>query len=594
MAIQSTLKRYSGTEWEPVYLETLAVLVKRTNGNTVESDLSNYLPEATGTNQAPASGSLGKLYTDNTGKVYSSNASGTPVALATEQYVDDNAFELPSIDQEDTTSSATPSVGGTVTMVDSVTRDANGRVTGINIKTITLPTQTDVTGNAGTATKLQNPAKIGINGAASATPTDFDGSTDINLNVTSLDPSALSGPVSVNKGGTGAATLPEGEVLIGNGTGAIGSRPIDATPTAESDNLISSGAVAAALEGKSSNITGAASTVVSSDLTPNVVVISNDAGKLAASAITGTELGNLSGTTGNVQTQLDGKAPIASPTFTGTPQAPTASVGTNDQTLATTAFVVAAVNDLLNSQNAFHLVGTLNPASDTLPEADAGAVYRISADGTINDLTVHENDTVTCFVDDTPAQTPANWYVTHANHDGSVFGPASSVDSHVVIFDGSSGTQIKDSGFTIGVSVPADAKFTDTVYTHPTSGVTAGIYPDPSGEVTALQYGSIINNLDSITVDANGHITAIAVRMCSLPALPTDIKGNAATADALKTARTITFTGDATGSFTFDGNSNVQCELTMEASGGPGYIQSASQPAADAQVAGDFWEMPLS
>lgn len=594
MAIQSTLKRYSGTEWEPVYLETLAVLVKRTNGNTVESDLSNYLPEATGTNQAPASGSLGKLYTDNTGKVYSSNASGTPVALATEQYVEDNAFELPSIDQADTTSSATPSVGGTVTMVDSVTRDTNGRVTGINIKTITLPTQTDITGNAGTATKLQNPAKIGINGAASATPMDFDGSTDINLNVTSLDPSALSGPVSVNKGGTGTATLPEGEVLIGNGTGAIGSRPIDATPTAESDNLISSGAVAAALEGKSSNITGAASTVVSSDLTPNVVVISNDAGKLAASAITGTELGNLSGTTGNVQTQLDAKAPTASPTFTGTPKAPTASVGTNDQTLATTAFVVAAVNDLLNSRNAFHLVSTLNPASDTLPEADAGDVYRISADGTINGLMVHENDTVTCFVDNTPAQTPANWYVTHANHNGSVFGPASSVDEHVVVFDGSSGTQIKDSGFTIGVSVPADAKFTDTVYTHPTSGVTAGLYPNPSGEVTALQYGSIINNLDSITVDANGHITAIAVRMCSLPAQPTDIKGNAATADALKTARTITFTGDATGSFTFDGNSNVQCELTVEASGGPGYIQSASQPAADAQVAGDFWEMPLS
>ena len=168
------------------------------------------------------------------------------------------------------------------------------------------------------------------------------------------------------------------------------------------------------------------------------------------------------------------------------------------------------------------------------------------------------------------------------------------MDEHVVIFDGSSGTVIKDSGFTIGKSVPADAVFTDTVYTHPTSGVTAGLYPDPSGEVTALQYGSIINNLDSITVDANGHITAIAVRMCSLPAQPTDIKGNAATADALKTARTVTFTGDATGSFTFDGNGDVQCELTVEASGGPSYIQSASQPAADVQVAGDFWEVPLS
>lgn len=42
---------------------------------------------------------------------------------------------------------------------------------------------------------------------------------------------------------------------------------------------------------------------------------------------------------------------------------------------------------------------------------------------------------------------------------------------------------------TLGASVPAGAKFTDTVYTHPTSGVTAGTYK-------------------SVTVDANGHVTA--------------------------------------------------------------------------------------
>lgn len=41
---------------------------------------------------------------------------------------------------------------------------------------------------------------------------------------------------------------------------------------------------------------------------------------------------------------------------------------------------------------------------------------------------------------------------------------------------------------TLGASVPADAKFTDTVYTHPTSGVTAGTYK-------------------SVTVNALGHVT---------------------------------------------------------------------------------------
>lgn len=39
----------------------------------------------------------------------------------------------------DTTSTATPSFGGTFTVVDSVTRDANGHVTTINVKTVTIP-----------------------------------------------------------------------------------------------------------------------------------------------------------------------------------------------------------------------------------------------------------------------------------------------------------------------------------------------------------------------------------------------------------------------------------------------------------------------
>ena len=42
---------------------------------------------------------------------------------------------------------------------------------------------------------------------------------------------------------------------------------------------------------------------------------------------------------------------------------------------------------------------------------------------------------------------------------------------------------------TVNADVPADAKFTDTVYTHPTSGVTAGTYK-------------------SVTVDVKGHVTA--------------------------------------------------------------------------------------
>ena len=57
---------------------------------------------------------------------------------------------------------------------------------------------------------------------------------------------------------------------------------------------------------------------------------------------THTELNYVDGVTSAIQTQIDLKAPIASPTLTGTPAAPTAAPGTNTTQLATTAFVQAA------------------------------------------------------------------------------------------------------------------------------------------------------------------------------------------------------------------------------------------------------------
>ena len=38
------------------------------------------------------------------------------------------------------------------------------------------------------------------------------------------------------------------------------------------------------------------------------------------------------------------------------------------------------------------------------------------------------------------------------------------VDARVAVFNGTTGKIIKDRGFTIGKSVPSDAKFTDTTY----------------------------------------------------------------------------------------------------------------------------------
>lgn len=58
---------------------------------------------------------------------------------------------------------------------------------------------------------------------------------------------------------------------------------------------------------KQNEITGAASTITDVNLTANKALVSNAQGKVAVSAVSATELSYLSGVTGDIQTQIDGK-----------------------------------------------------------------------------------------------------------------------------------------------------------------------------------------------------------------------------------------------------------------------------------------------
>lgn len=79
--------------------------------------------------------------------------------------------------------------------------------------------------------------------------------------------------------------------------------------------------------------------------------------------------------------------------------------------------------------------------------------------------------------------------LSNVNNVKQIAGLASgTTPDHVVTF-GEDGYSVKDSGFTIAANVPANAKFTDTVYTH------------PSGQELA-------SGMYKITTDANGHVSA--------------------------------------------------------------------------------------
>jgi hypothetical protein len=86
-------------------------------------------------------------------------------------------------------------------------------------------------------------------------------------------------------------------------------------------------------------VAGTGITLVYSDVA-GTLTISTGAGGTAA-------WGGISGTLSSqadLQSALNAKAPLASPTFTGTPAAPTATGGTNTTQIATTAFVQTAVS----------------------------------------------------------------------------------------------------------------------------------------------------------------------------------------------------------------------------------------------------------
>lgn len=74
-------------------------------------------------------------------------AAGTYITLT------NNTFDHDSTTRSDSTSNASPAFAGTFNLVDSVTTNATGHVTGINVKTVTVPTETTlslVDGGTGT------------------------------------------------------------------------------------------------------------------------------------------------------------------------------------------------------------------------------------------------------------------------------------------------------------------------------------------------------------------------------------------------------------------------------------------------------------
>ena len=136
------------------------------------------------------------------------------------------------------------------------------------------------------------------------------------------------------------------------------------------------------LSSKQNTIIGAASTITSSNLSPNYALISNASGKVGVSTVTSTQLGYLSGATSNIQTQLNNKQAQIPAGTAGNVVTYSGIAGTIGSTALATVATSGSYSDLSNTPT----LGTMaeEDASDYTPTANLAAV---ATSGLYSDLT---------------------------------------------------------------------------------------------------------------------------------------------------------------------------------------------------------------
>lgn len=167
------------------------------------------------------------------------------------------------------------------------------------------------------------------------------------------------------------------------------------------------------------------------------------------------------------------------------------SSSSTDSQVPTAKAVYTAITTGIKANDAMIFKGTLgtNGTVTALPASHKiGDTYRVITAGSYAGVQCEVGDLVICITAGTAANN-AHWTVAQTNIDGAVVGPTSSTDGRVALFSGTSGKVLKQSSYTLGCSVPSDAKFTDTVYTHPS-------------------YTQVSSGLYKITTNSTGHITA--------------------------------------------------------------------------------------
>lgn len=281
-------------------------------------------------------------------------------------------------------------------------------------------------------------------------------------------------------------------------------------------------------------------------------------------------------------------------TFSSSPIVPTP---TADSQVANKSYVDGLMAEVADAMVFKGTIGTKASGATvtSLPSTHTvGWTYKVVTAGTYAGNVCEVGDMIVCINTATTASN-ADWTVYQANIDGAVTGPASSTDAHIATFNGTTGKVIKDSGYTIASSVPANAKFTDTqlteseiaamgftkntgTYIKPSTGIPAsdlasGVIPTVNNATLTIQKnGTTVNTFtanSSTNVTANISVPTTASDIGAVPTTRT-VNGKALSAN-------ITLSASDVGALSDD---TTIPSKTSELTNDSGYITSSSIPTS--------------
>jgi len=407
-----------------------------------------------------------------------------------------------STSRSDTSSSTSPGSAGTFTAVDSVSTNATGHLTAINVKTVTMPTvpasdnyvKWVLEGDSGTDLNV-----------TSNTTADFAGGTGITTATTATGMTITNSGVTSNvagtginvSGATGAVTITNTgvtEVAAGTGisvSGSTGSVTITNTSTnTDANYALSVGAVSSnestlSLVGSS----GGSTTTAKFSGTTNEIEITTpstgNGGDITIGLPSDVTIGNDLTVTGELTVSGTGQS-----SFGGQVTVPaTPSASTDAASKGYVLSQVAGVGSFQGGYNANTNTPALTGGSNVA--LNQGDFYAVTVAGSFFTDSLEPGDLI------------------FANSNISASSSPSLSDYTVVIAD----ENIAGAGATDGATEKGVAGFDSANF-----GVTANgfVTIDNSG-VTAASYGGVTKSL-SATVDAKGFVTAMSENTIAIPA----------------------------------------------------------------------------